>query len=88
MEKHRFYPDFKNLWAKYLSTLLIALLLGSAVATVNAADDEDFESSAPILISEADSVKALTANPENWRGTLPGKSGEYFSPGARGDFYH
>ncbi|MEP6902555.1 MAG: DUF1800 family protein [Actinomycetota bacterium] len=85
MEKHRFYPDFRLLRGKCLIVWLTAFLFGSAASAVavNAQTDEDFESSEPVLISEADSTKALTANPDNWRGTLPGKSAEYFTPGAR-----
>src|SRR6185369_7562678 len=83
MEKQGFYPDLKNSWTKYLIILLIALLLGSAGMAVKAEDGEDFESSEPVLISETDTVNALTANAERWNGRLPGKNLGYFLPGSR-----
>ena len=83
MEKHRFCPSIWLLRGKCLIVLLTAFLVVGGVFAVNAQDDENFESSDPVLISEADSTKGLTANPDNWRGSLPEKSSEYFTPGAR-----
>jgi uncharacterized protein (DUF1800 family) len=83
MEKHRFYPDLRLLRGKYLIFLLSVFLSVSTTLVVNAQGDEDFESTDPILISEADSTKGLTANPDSWRGSLPEKSAEYFPPGSR-----
>src|SRR5262245_12600210 len=83
MEKQGFYPDLKNLRAKYLSILLIALFFMSAALAVRAADGEDFESPEPVLISEADSFYALTADPGKWNGQLPGKNRGYYLPGSR-----
>ncbi len=83
MEKHRFYPDLRLLRGKYLIFLLSIFLSVSAALVVNAQGDEDFESTDPILISEADSTKGLTANPDNWRDNLPEKGAEYFPPGSR-----
>jgi uncharacterized protein (DUF1800 family) len=82
--EHGFYLVFKDLREKISSILIIACLFGGAAAVVSAqAADEDFESSEPVLITEADSTRALTALPDNWRGGLPAKNFEYFPPGAR-----
>lgn len=67
--------------AKYICLWLTALLCFSAAAIK--AQDENFESSDPVLISEADSVKALAVKPESWRGGLPAPNAEYFPPGSR-----
>ncbi len=83
MEKYGFYPDLRLLRGKCLIVLLTAILFVGGGVSVNAQGDENFESSAPVLVSEADSVRALTANPDKWRGVLPAKGAEYFSPGAR-----
>lgn len=83
MEKHGFYPKLRFLRGKCLIILLIVFLFVGAGVAVNAQTDENFESSDPVLISETDSTKALTANPDNWRGSLPEKNTEYFTPGAR-----
>ena len=79
MEKYGFYPDLRFTRGKCLIVLLTIFWFSAAVN----AQDENFESSDPVLISEADSTRALTANPDNWRGTLPSKGADYFSPGAR-----
>lgn len=76
--------DLLQLFRKCLGVLLTAFLFSlTSVFTVVAQPDENFESSAPVLISEANSTKALTANPDNWRGELPTKSSEIFQPGSR-----
>lgn len=80
MDKQRFYPFAEYARAKYLSFLVLTLFCCAAAVT---AQDENFESSAPMLLSETDSVRALTAKPENWRGELPAPSAEYFPPDSR-----
>jgi uncharacterized protein (DUF1800 family) len=80
MGKHRFYNGF---WLLCGSVAIALCLLGSTTVSIKAQVDENFESSSPILISQADSINALTANPENWRGTLPANSDESFAPGSR-----
>ena len=67
--------------AKYICLWLTALLFCGVITTK--AQDENFESSDPVLISEADSVKALAVKPESWRGGLPAPNSEYFPPGSR-----
>jgi uncharacterized protein (DUF1800 family) len=83
MGKHQFYNGFWLLCGKCLGVVLAAFLFGSTTVSINAQVDENFESSSPILISQTDSINALTANPDNWRGTLPAKSDESFAPGSR-----
>ncbi len=74
MEKHGVCRTILRLAA-------LAVVLTGAVA-VNA-QDENFESSDPILISENGNLRALTASPDNWRGGLPERSAAYFAPGSR-----
>lgn len=75
--------------SRFISVLATAFLFAGAAAGNVAAEDENFESSSPVLISRADSTKALTAKPENWGGSLPGKNpkavlrDEIFPPGSR-----
>src|SRR5687767_12319774 len=85
MEGENIKLDLLQLFRKCLSILLTAFLfsLTSAFTIVAQSGDENFESSAPILISEADSTKALTANPDSWKGALPTKNSEIFQPGSR-----
>ncbi len=83
MEKHRFCPGIWLLRGKCLIVWLMAFLVVSGSFAVDAQDDENFESGEPVLISEANSTKALTANPDNWSGKLPENNTEYFTPGAR-----
>jgi len=85
MEQQGFYPVIKDWRAKCLSNFLSVLLLG-AFSIVNA-QDEDFESPEPVLISETDSVRALAVDPETWRGTLPKMTNGNFAPGARVMFF-
>ncbi len=83
MKEKRFRRDLWRLYRKCSGILLTAFLFSvSGVSASAAQNNENFESSAPILISEADSVRALTANPDNWKGDLPGKNFEIF-PGSR-----
>ena len=84
MKEKRFRRNLRRLSRKYSGILLTAFLFGIAGASATVAQsDQVFESSAPVLISEADSTRALTANPDNWRGTLPGENSEIFPPGSR-----
>ncbi|HQU85441.1 MAG TPA: DUF1800 family protein, partial [Pyrinomonadaceae bacterium] len=79
MNKLKVYP-FSDRWrTKCLSILAVFLLCFGAVQ----AQDENFDSSDPVLITEANSAKVLTANPETWRGNLPEKSIDYFKTGSR-----
>ena len=82
--------NLRQLYWKCSGVLLIAFLFSFIGTSANAvADDELFESSVPVLISEANSTKALTANPDNWKGRLPGENpqtarrSEIFPPGSR-----
>jgi uncharacterized protein (DUF1800 family) len=83
MDKHRFYNGFWHLCGKCFGFVLAAFLVCCTTALLQAQDNENFESSSPVLISQADSIAALTANPDDWRGTLPAKSDESFAPGSR-----
>ncbi len=83
MEEKIINHNLRRLWRKCSGILLTAFLFNVAAASVIVAQgDEIFESSAPILISEADSTRALTANPDNWKGALPKKNSEIFPPGS------
>ena len=59
------------------------LILVLAVAAASAQEAESFESPIPVLISEPNSAYALAASPDNWSGSLPGKTSEKFKPGQR-----
>jgi uncharacterized protein (DUF1800 family) len=83
MGKHLFYNSLRLLCGKCFAVVLTAFLICSTTSSLHAQDDENFESSNPVLISQADSTEALTANPDNWRGTLPAKSDESYAPGSR-----
>lgn len=83
MEGENIKLDLLQLFRKCFGILLTAFLCLTGVSTIVAQPDEDFDSSAPVLISEADSTRALTANPDNWRGALPAKNSEIFQPGSR-----
>lgn len=50
---------------------------------VFAQETDVFESGTPVLITEPDSLNALTAIPEQWRGGLPKRSTGAFEPGSR-----
>ncbi len=83
MGKHLIYNSLRLLYANCCVVLLAAILICSTTASLYAQVDENFESSSPFLISQPDSTKALTANPESWRGTLPVKSDDTYAPGSR-----
>jgi Protein of unknown function (DUF1800) len=83
MGKHLFYNSVRLLCGKCFAVVLAAFLICSTTSSLHAQDDENFESSNPILITQADSTRALTANPDGWRGTLPAKSDESYAPGSR-----
>ncbi len=84
MKEKRFNFNFRQLCRKCLGICLTAFLFSVATASaVSAQNEENFESSDPILISEADSTRALAVNPDNWRGTLPKENSEMFSRGSR-----
>jgi uncharacterized protein (DUF1800 family) len=75
---------FRQLKLKYFSFCLTAILICfAAPLTIAQTGDEIPDSTAPILISTADSTRALAANGDNWRGALPKKNAEIFEPGAR-----
>lgn len=82
MQVSGFFRRFECFVRRLSCVLMFAVLFGATVNSANA-QDEEFESSAPVLISENDSVKALTANPFSWRGDLPRSSSGDFTPGSR-----
>src|SRR5688572_10532253 len=84
MNEKRFNYNLRQLCRKCSAILpSVFLFCLAAASAVFAQSDQAFDSSAPILISQADSTIALTANPDNWRGALPGKTSEIFPPGSR-----
>lgn len=88
MENKLFSHRFRQFSIKFSAVLFCALLFGLANTFAVYAQDENFESSDPVLITEANSAKALTADADNWRGTLPrsGFDGK-FSSGSRVVFF-
>ena len=75
---------FRKLRQKYFSFCLAAMLMCFAAPIIFAqTGDEIPDSTAPVLISVADSTRALAANGDNWRGALPKRNAEVFQPGAR-----
>jgi hypothetical protein len=85
MEKKRVKRSFsRSSCRKYLSVLLTGFLFAATGVSAFAADDEEiFESSDPILISEPSSTNALTANPDVRARALPKKRTEFFPSGSR-----
>src|SRR5688572_2201610 len=84
MEEKGINQNLGQLSRKFFGVFSITILSIVAVSLpAFPQGDENFESSAPILISEADSTRALTANPDNWKGMLPKKNSEIFLPGSR-----
>ncbi len=76
--------DLRILGQKFLFFCLTAFLLCSAATITNAGtEDEIPDSTDPILISAANSTRALATNADIWRGTLPRRNTEVFQPGAR-----
>ena len=82
MQDSAFFRGFEIFVRRFWCVLTLAVLCGASGISINA-QDEDYESSAPVLVSETDSYAALTASPFNWRGSLPHKSSGDSSPGAR-----
>jgi uncharacterized protein (DUF1800 family) len=84
MDKKNLICGFKRSGKKCLIFCLTVFLFGAAAFEARAGSDEEvFESNEPILISEADSARALAANADSWNGALPPATRENFSPGAR-----
>lgn len=90
MERKKNYLNLNKITGKCGGILLAAVFFSFAALIANAGtEDENFESSAPVLISEANSTKALTANPKRWNGALPNENtktawrSEIFPPGSR-----
>ncbi|MEP6924633.1 MAG: DUF1800 domain-containing protein [Pyrinomonadaceae bacterium] len=74
--------SLKRLWQHCVYTCLMAFAIcGAATLTIRAQVDAS-DPSNPILISEADSTRALATNSGNWRGGLPKASTQVFQPGA------
>lgn len=77
------YPGIaRRLRAAAFSRCLPALL-SIAAAVFSVAGQEEFDSSEPVLITEANSVRALAVNAEDWSGGLPASSTAVIAPGAR-----
>jgi uncharacterized protein (DUF1800 family) len=68
---------------KCLSLFLTTFLFCFAATANSQSSGEISDSTAPILISTADSARALAVNADNWRGDLPKKNAEVFQPGGR-----
>lgn len=63
---------------------LTVLLFGARSAFSTATSNDDvFETPAPVLISEANSTRALAINPDNWKDNLPRENSGVFPPGSR-----
>jgi uncharacterized protein (DUF1800 family) len=82
--------DLRQVYWKCLGILATACLFSLFGISANAAaDNELFESSIPVLISEETSTRALTVNPDSWKGRLPdtnpktARRSEIFPPGSR-----
>ncbi len=76
--------DLWRLWGKGFFICLTVFLFSVASIFANgAADEEVFEASAPFLISEAGSTRALAINPDNWKDELPDGNSGIFPPGSR-----
>ena len=81
MKEKRKDENFRRLrLPKWAAVWLVVLLCGAAAFAV---EDENYESSDPVLISRPDSIAALTANPGVWSGALPKGGSGVFAPGAR-----
>lgn len=88
MERKIFNPEFWQFSVKFSTALFCVLLFGLMNTSAIFAQDENFESSDPVLITETDSAKALTADADSWRGTLPRSSFDgNFSSGSRVVFF-
>ncbi len=80
MEGKRLRIDPGQFCRKGFFICLTAFLFSIAVAGQG---DEGFESTEPVLISEANSTKAIAIQPENWLEPLPTETSEIFPPGSR-----
>lgn len=83
MDVKRLYLYFGRLCRRGLFICLSVPLINAAAATANAQSEDVFESSDPVLISEAGSTRALAIKAENWTGGLPKINSEVFLPGSR-----
>ncbi len=83
MEKNGLDLYFKQFCSKGFFICLSVLLFVFAAASAMAQNDGEFESTDPILISEAGSTRALAINPDSWTGGLPERTSEIFAPGSR-----
>lgn len=89
MEENITNCSLRRFYRKCSGLLAIVCSIAFFGTVVRAADGDDFESPAPVLISQADSTRALTADPAGWKGSLPDTnpknipSPEIFPPGAR-----
>jgi uncharacterized protein (DUF1800 family) len=84
MNYERLILTFTHSRLKYLTACLTALLL--FILTVSAStvtNDQAFESPKPILISAANSTRALAIKADNGRLALPERNSEVFQPGSR-----
>ena len=74
-----------HLFQKYLAICLLAFLscVVSGGLSTSAMGQDNTESPEPVLISEANSTKALAVNADNWTGGLPTESSATFSRGSR-----
>lgn len=68
---------------RYLVIWALVFLASAADLSPAAMGQEIVESTDPILISEANSTRALAVNAEGWRGGLPATSSAAISPGSR-----
>jgi uncharacterized protein (DUF1800 family) len=84
MNNGRLILSFKHSWLKYSGACITALLLSIlTVSTSAATNDQTFESPKPILISAANSTRALAIKADNRRLALPDRNSEVFQPGSR-----
>ena len=81
MQETKLSSYFRQFWVRCLRVALAALVLSFPAYAGEA--DEIADSPSPILISQADSTRALAANADTFRGTFPRKSPEAFEPGGR-----
>ncbi|MDQ4122382.1 MAG: DUF1800 domain-containing protein [Acidobacteriota bacterium] len=84
MNSERLILTSKHSWLEYLGACLTALLFYILTVSASAAaNDQAFESPKPVLISTANSTRALAIKADNWRGALPERNSEVFQPGSR-----
>lgn len=80
MERERFNLILRLFCQKGFFVCLTVFLFCVAAA---AQDDEGFESTDPVLISEASSTRAIAIDPANWADPMPTETTEIFPPGSR-----